>query len=477
MLNTTITLDDITYMRTELSDEPRIREILNTFNYLNSDAPHRNIIPVTSGFSLKIGKLNVIYGPSGSGKSTVLSNIKKLLGGEELIESPERDDFLINIVGRDIGEAIQILTHAGLGEGNLFLRKFSQLSEGQKFRMRIALQLNNMSKNMNSHRSVYIDEFGSNLDPSTAKAIARTFSNAIKHSNSIVFVCCNDLEVAKSFNYDSLICLGYDHVSTVEYSQSNKGFQTINSLNIKVEKGDIGHYRDFKRYHYLDLESRINEADLFVAKVEDKIVGVTLLVQPIPREIVNLDSYFELINSKMVTGYRTVVHPEFRAMGVGRALAINAPKLAGYEIVETRSALYHFIPIPEHWGYTNANKYFDEVYWSNRPANIILEQYILDNGFDPALMFDEKYCIEFVEKADRQELSEFIWADKVEQTQNVLSYLVKVMSDCGYPYDGVFDTLLDKVIAKESAPITDTDFIVKLKGHKQARYSAFYMKL
>ncbi|MCZ0757123.1 AAA family ATPase, partial [Anoxybacillus sp. J5B_2022] len=249
-----IEIGDIYYTRSKLTDEPRIKEVLNTFRYLNSDAPSRKIITVTSGFSLKLGKINVIYGPSGSGKSTVLNKFKSILGGRELIQAPQEDDFLINLVGKDLKEAIKILTYAGLGEGNLFLRKFSQLSEGQKFRMRIALEIDNINKSKTTNQILYIDEFGSNLDPSTAKAIAHTFSIAVENSNLIVFVCCNNLDVARAFNYDTLISLGYDHVTKVEYSEENKRLKEKSKINIKVEKGDISHYRKFKRYHYLDSE-------------------------------------------------------------------------------------------------------------------------------------------------------------------------------------------------------------------------------
>ncbi|MCZ0756144.1 GNAT family N-acetyltransferase, partial [Anoxybacillus sp. J5B_2022] len=221
----------------------------------------------------------------------------------------------------------------------------------------------------------------------------------------------------------------------------------------------------------------INEGELYIARVGTNIVGVQLLVPPIPKSFVDLDSYFNLINSKMVTGYRMVVHPEFRSMGVGRKLAVDAPKLAGYEIIETRSALYHYIPIPEHWGYTNADKYFDDIYWKDRPANMKLEQYIIENGFDPNLFVDDDYCLDFIRRADRKKLSQLIMEDRIEQGRSVLLYYFSIMAECGYPYDGNVDTLIEKFKSKIWLPNDDEDLVKGLKNHKQVRYGAFFRKL
>lgn len=473
MIHEVLEFPDISYESPEFPDVPRVNEVLSAFRYLQSDAPHRKIIPVTSAFSLKVGQVNVIYGPSGSGKSTVLSKIKEVLGGNDLIDQPENDDFLINLVGSNVREAIQWLTRVGLGEGNLFLRRFSQLSVGQKFRMRLALSLEDIKHDAVATRVLYIDEFGSNLDPHTARAIAHTFSSAVRKCNAVVFVCCNNIDVAAAFDYDAFLSLGLDHISNVQY----KNETTRKRPTIYIEKGNVKQYEAFRRHHYLDVGNRINEAELYYARTGTDIIGVTLFVPPLPKEVESLDPYFELINRKMITGYRTVVHPEFRSMGVAKALTIEPPKLAGYEIVEIRSAMYHFAPIPEFWGFVSANQYFDEAYLKDCNANIELRNYIASLGLDPNMMIDDIDCRKVLEAADGDKLSRLIQADEIEQSRNLLSYFCNVMGDCGYPYTGHFDVLFGKVSELTHRPIEESEFIEGIKSQKQPRYGAFYKKI
>lgn len=110
-------------------------------------------------------------GKSGSGKSSVLRRICKKLGGYFLSEIDVPEDYLINIVGKDVEEAISILSSVGLGQGHLFLSKYNELSDGQKFRLKLALMLSKGEK------IVYVDEFGSSLDVTTGKNLAITLAN------------------------------------------------------------------------------------------------------------------------------------------------------------------------------------------------------------------------------------------------------------------------------------------------------------
>jgi ABC-type ATPase with predicted acetyltransferase domain len=50
----------------------------------------------------------------------------------------DSDEILIEGIGKDLNESIRILNLAGLGDAFLYLRKYSQLSDGQKYRYRIA---------------------------------------------------------------------------------------------------------------------------------------------------------------------------------------------------------------------------------------------------------------------------------------------------------------------------------------------------
>ena len=92
---------------------------------------------------LKIGPQDIVYitGDSGSGKSVLLRAIRADLG-EEAIDLTEvavdPDKPLIETVGATVEQGLELLSKVGLNDAFLFLRTYSQLSDGQKYRYRIA---------------------------------------------------------------------------------------------------------------------------------------------------------------------------------------------------------------------------------------------------------------------------------------------------------------------------------------------------
>jgi len=49
-----------------------------------------------------------------------------------------QDKSLIETIGKSVEEAIELLSRVGLNDAFLFLRTYDQLSDGQKYRYRIA---------------------------------------------------------------------------------------------------------------------------------------------------------------------------------------------------------------------------------------------------------------------------------------------------------------------------------------------------
>ena len=92
---------------------------------------------------LKIGPQDIVYitGDSGSGKSVLLRAIRADLG-EEAIDlsevSVDPDKPLIETVGATVEQGLELLSKVGLNDAFLFLRTYNQLSDGQKYRYRIA---------------------------------------------------------------------------------------------------------------------------------------------------------------------------------------------------------------------------------------------------------------------------------------------------------------------------------------------------
>lgn len=130
------------------------------------------VFTVYDGLEVEVNQGDIVYitGQSGSGKSQLLRELVGLIGKHtevadidqvELIEEP-----LIDQVGDSTDEAIKILSQAGLNDAYLFIRKPSELSDGQLYRFKVAKLLASGAKVLAA------DEFGAVLDRVTAKSVA-----------------------------------------------------------------------------------------------------------------------------------------------------------------------------------------------------------------------------------------------------------------------------------------------------------------
>jgi len=134
------------------------------------------VFQVYKEFELEVNPGEIIYitGESGSGKSILLREIGRrlrrrrefggVLMGHELEIDP--DEILIHGVGRDAKEAIELLSMVGLNEAYLFLRRYRELSEGQRYRYRLAKAF------WSGRKTLILDEFCSTLDRITARVVA-----------------------------------------------------------------------------------------------------------------------------------------------------------------------------------------------------------------------------------------------------------------------------------------------------------------
>lgn len=146
---------------------------------------------VLKAFSVALppSTVTLVYGPSGSGKTTLLNLIagasNEPLRRQGVLRMPVNtrvgrfeglpsDRPLIEILGRqgDISGALYALNVAGLSDAKLYLRRFDELSNGQRYRAMLAALID-------SDCNVWVaDEFLSTLDALTAASVA---SNIVEH--------------------------------------------------------------------------------------------------------------------------------------------------------------------------------------------------------------------------------------------------------------------------------------------------------
>lgn len=153
---------------TEVERTDRVLEIAEAFGLGLDDKE----FVVFDNLDLEINQGDVVYitGQSGSGKSTVLRELSEQMRelGLADIDAVFLDNSkpLIDQIGKTTAEALNLLSIAGLNDAWLFIRKPNELSDGQRYRFRLA-------KIIESGAKVWVaDEFLAVLDRTTAKVLA-----------------------------------------------------------------------------------------------------------------------------------------------------------------------------------------------------------------------------------------------------------------------------------------------------------------
>lgn len=133
---------------------------------------------------IKPGDVVYINGQSGSGKSSLLRALTSqmlplkvaVLEDVQLLDQP-----IISQIGTSMEEATRLLALAGLSDAYLYVRKPQELSDGQKYRFRLA-------KLIESPATVWVaDEFGAVLDRITAKVVAANLQKvARQHGKTLI---------------------------------------------------------------------------------------------------------------------------------------------------------------------------------------------------------------------------------------------------------------------------------------------------
>lgn len=168
---------------------------------------------------LDIERGDVVYvtGQSGSGKSVVLRELQRLMAdaGQRVASI---DDFVfaddtnvIDQLGKTTSDALGLLSMAGLNDAYLFVRKLSEMSDGQKYRLKIA-------KLIESGADVWVaDEFGAVLDRVTAQVVASNLQRAARAVGATVIVATTHEDLKNALRPSVQITKHYKERVKVDY--------------------------------------------------------------------------------------------------------------------------------------------------------------------------------------------------------------------------------------------------------------------
>jgi len=177
---------------------------------------------VTYSCQLEINDGDIVYitGPSGAGKSVLLGELEKSIPASRRVNLARiklpRDKTLIDCIEGDFMTALRILSTAGLNDVFCVLNKAGNLSDGQKYRFRLAMAL------AAGKKFVFADEFCSELDRITAAVIAYNIHKFAKRTGVTFILASSHDDILVDLSPDILVVKELSGKTQVVYKKNNR---------------------------------------------------------------------------------------------------------------------------------------------------------------------------------------------------------------------------------------------------------------
>jgi uncharacterized protein len=145
--------------------------VADLFGLLDAEPPH--VVAENVTLDLRPGDVVLFVGPSGSGKSSLLRAAGEQLNAVDAAGIELPDLPLADVLPGPLEERLERLAACGLSEARLLLRTPSELSDGQRYRFRLAFAIaSTQHSGLSIKHFVRADEFCAVLDRTLAKVLA-----------------------------------------------------------------------------------------------------------------------------------------------------------------------------------------------------------------------------------------------------------------------------------------------------------------
>jgi len=371
------------------------------------------VFSIFKDFEVEIKPGDIVYvtGESGGGKTTLLYMLV-----DEMCRHKEfqpiitdnnirirKNQLVIHGIGRTFQEALEILNYTGLNDAFIFLRRFRELSDGQKYRYKLAKAL---SRNV---KTLIFDEFCATLDRETAKIVAYLIQKICRKKGVTLIVATTHEDLIEDVNPNILIRKGLGPEVKVEYFKHEPKECSV-LKDFVIEEGSIEDLRSLEFWHYKG-EFKGWRSTIYHARIGDKTIGVVVYVYPhiylkarfntLPhlKEIHERSrrDYLDYINRCFRRLARIIVHPKYRGIGLAVRIVRKTMSLLNVPYVECVAVMPRYNPFLKHAGMIEVKV---------EPSRILEHIYMTleKMGFNLDMIQSRKYNLRILKTMKKQDL-------------------------------------------------------------------------
>ncbi|MDD5327268.1 MAG: ATP-binding cassette domain-containing protein [Phycisphaerae bacterium] len=188
---------------------------------LTTDRLNAGLCTVNCQLEINDGDIVYITGPSGAGKSVLLRELEKAVPASERVNLNKiklpADKSVIDCIAGDFVEGLKTLSIAGLNDAFCVLNQPANLSDGQKYRFRLAVALGSGAK------FIFADEYCNELDRITAAVISYNIHKYAKRTGVTFILASSHEDILLDLAPDVLVVKELSGATQVIYKSTRAG--------------------------------------------------------------------------------------------------------------------------------------------------------------------------------------------------------------------------------------------------------------
>lgn len=291
--------------------------------------------------------IGLIVGASGSGKTT----LAKQIWGDDVFRTLLRDDVPIIEQFPDemtYDDCASVLCGVGLTQVPCWIRPVYTLSNGQKARAEVALQI------ASGVEFSVIDEWTSVVDRTVAKVMSHCVQKYARKASRRIVLCSCHYDVIEWLDPDWVIDCNKQEF--IDRRLLQRG-QRTERLHFEIRRADRSTWRHFSKYHYLSDQLPGGHIETFGLFHGAEQIAFQCFANYVPWRKDDERGLREKMHSN-----RTVIHPDYAGFGLGILIINETSRIMvdeGYDVWAKFSSVpvaKSMLKCPDLWQLMNVSR-------------------------------------------------------------------------------------------------------------------------